>query len=522
MNGQLTGIQTALRAGAWLLLACFAGCASTPPTPVHRVAQYAPPPQMTSAFAPVAQELESRFGPQSSGFLLLDDNRSALDWRLRLIDSARHTIDLQYYLWYGDTVGSLIAHRIIEAADRGVRVRLLVDDLNTLLKDAARVSQRDKVVAWLDAHPNIELRLFNPWKQRSLGGRVGESLTSVERVNQRMHNKSLIVDNTAVIIGGRNLGDEYMGLNKDFNFRDLDVLGVGPVAVEASTVFDIYWNSDWVLPVDALGIDVPPEKQLEAKATLLNGLRRTEALENIPLNPGVWSDDLAELAGRLLPGTARVVSDLPDGDTIQRHMLDETRSLIRSSRQQVKLVNAYIIPASETIDMLEDLRDRGVAFDVLTNSLASHDVPAVNSHYKAWRKPLLKAGVNLYEMRHDGATQAALAETPPTRGKFMGLHSKAMAVDSRWVYIGSMNYDPRSAAINTEMGVFVDSPTLALALNELIERDIEPSNSWRVYLDAEGGLVWSSSTGTVKRQPARNWWQRVEDLFFMLFPKELY
>jgi putative cardiolipin synthase len=513
-----------MRASTFVLLVWLGGCASAPtPTPsVQREAQYAQPPPVSSAFAPVAQVLATKYGPQKSGFLMLDDNRSALDWRLRLIDSARHTIDLQYYLWYGDTVGSLMAHRIFEAADRGVRVRLLVDDLNTLLKNAGRVSQRDRVVAWLDAHPNIELRLFNPWTQRGLGARAGESLANIERVNQRMHNKSLIVDNTAVIIGGRNLGDEYMGLNSDFNFRDLDVLGVGPVAVEASAVFDTFWNSDWVLPVDMLGIEIPPEEQQDARAGLLKGLGQAKALENIPVDPGDWSADLATLAGQLLPGIARVVSDLPDGDTIQRHMLDETRSLIRSSGRQVALVNAYIIPVSETIDMLEDLQDRGVEFDVLTNSLASHDVPAVNSHYKAWRKPLLKAGVNLYELRHDGATQATLAETPPTRGKFMGLHSKAMAVDGRWVYIGSMNYDPRSAAINTEMGVFVDSSALAQYLYALIERDIEPANSWRVHLDTEGDLLWSNSDGSVKRQPARSWWQRVEDVFFMMFPRELY
>ncbi|TXS95977.1 phospholipase D family protein [Parahaliea maris] len=480
------------------------------------------PPVVSGPFSRIANQVASTHGEQYSGFLLLDDNRSGLEWRLRMIDSARQSIDLQYYLWYGDDSGRLIAYRLIAAADRGVRVRLLVDDLNTLLENSGRVSQRDTVAARLNSHPNVELRLFNPWSRRAIGGRVGESLLEAGRVNQRMHNKALIVDNMAVVLGGRNLGDEYMGLNPHFNFRDLDVLGVGPVAAQASGVFDEFWNSEWVLPASALDIPVTANDTAEARANMLSDLRQAQELSEIPIAPADWSTELAQLSSDVLPGIARVTSDRPRGKTLEHVMLEETRRAIRTARTELRVVNAYIIPNDQTIKTLQGLDSHGVSIDVLTNSLASHDVPAVNSHYKPWRKRMLEAGVNLYELRHDGSTQQTVADTPPVRSRFMGLHTKAMTIDDRTVYIGSMNYDPRSAVINSEMGVFIDSPPLAEVVNTLIDRDIQPDNSWEVSLDAEGKLIWNNSVDSVTRQPARSVWQRIQDVFFMLFPKELY
>ena len=189
---------------------------------------------------------------------------------------------------------------------------------------------------------------------------------------------------------------------------------------------------------------------------------------------------------------------------------------------ELQLVNAYIIPAEHGIDTLRTLHERGVEVRVLTNSLASQDVPAVNSHYRSWRKPILKTGASLFEMRHDAAIQAGIADTPPVTAEFMGLHSKAMVVDRRHVYIGSMNFDPRSAITNTEMGAFIDSPPLAEALTELILRDTRPENSWQVQLNPEGKLRWTNDVETVTRQPARNFWQRLQDVFFRAFPEEYY
>ena len=514
---------------AMLLAACTSvavvtavSSTTTSETYARPAPEYAMPAGPNGAFAELEREIRAANGPEASGFELLDRNEDGLRWRLALIDSARQSIDAQYFLWYGDAAGRLLVKRLLDAADRGVKVRMLVDDLNTLISDASTVTLRDRVAAWVDLHPNIELRLFNPWKNRAIALRLGESIAEMERVNQRMHNKALIVDNRAAIIGGRNIGDEYMGLSAEFNFHDLDVLGIGPVARQASAVFDAYWNSRYVLPVSALEIPISAAEAAEARKRLDRLLADTKSLARFPLPPQSWSAELAVLPGRWHIGTSRVYTDLPSDEGIQQVMLEEMRTLFGSARKELLVINPYIIPAEQGMATLRDLHEHGVTVKVLTNSLASQDVPAVNSHYKAWRKPILESGAELYEVRHDAAIQPLVADTPPTKAKFMGLHAKGMVVDREKVYIGSMNFDPRSALINTEMGAVIESRGLAESLAKLIERDMQPANAWRVELDAEGDLRWVDDQETVTWQPARNWWQRVEDVFFMMFPKELY
>jgi putative cardiolipin synthase len=337
-----------------------------------------------------------------------------------------------------------------------------------------------------------------------------------------MHNKALIVDNRAAILGGRNIGDEYMGLNAEFNFHDLDVLGIGPVARQTSDIFDVYWNSDWVMPVSALEIPVSPTEQAAAREELVRLLNEAQSLTQFPIPPQTWSVELAALRGTLHMGTSQVISDLPNAGIIEHVMLERIRSMLEAAQSELLIVNAYIIPIDRSIATLHELKGRGADIKILTNSLASHDVPAVNSHYKQWRRPIIEAGAELYEMRHDAGIQRLICETPPTRAKFVGLHSKAMVVDREQVYIGSMNFDPRSAQLNTEMGVFIESRELGEALARLIERDVQPANSWRVELHGDGGLRWVNDLETVARQPARSWWQRVEDLIFRAIPKEYY
>lgn len=509
----------------WVLALVVGGCATGRVAPYVRPApELARAPQADSAFTDIEATIARAHGPQASGFALLDRNEDGLRWRLALIDSARHSIDVQYYVWFGDASGRLLAKRLLDAADRGVRVRMLIDDLNTLLETAESVKLRDDVVAWLDSHPNLELRLFNPWRDRSLVGRVEEFALEFERVNHRMHNKAMIVDNRAAIIGGRNIGDEYLGLNADFNFHDLDVLGVGPVARQASDVFDRFWNSRWVMPVAALKHkpDASAVGHSAARDRLAEDLHRLPSLARFDVAPRSWTHEIASLGQRLHVGTSRVETDSPEPDGIRQDMIRRVYELAGTARTEVLIVNAYIIPSEHAIEMARGLNARGVRMKVLTNSLASHDVPAVNSHYKAWRRPILKAGAELYEIRHDAAIQSEIADTPPTRARFMGLHSKAMVIDRQRAYIGSMNFDPRSANINSEMGVFVESPGLAVALASRIERDLSPANSWRVTLDASDELAWTNDRETVTRQPARSWWQRVQDLLFVVFPSSLY
>ena len=505
------------------LAVTLSACATRTVEPYVRPApEYAMPAQPDGAFSDLESRILSAHGTEASGFELLDSNEDGLQWRLTLIDSARHSIDVQYYLWYGDDAGRILAKRLLDAADRGVKVRMLVDDLNTLFSDAGSIAMRDRTAALMDAHPNLELRLFNPWSNREIAGRFGEGVSEFKRVNQRMHNKSIIVDNRATIIGGRNIGDEYMGLHAAFNFHDLDVLGIGPVARQASAIFDAYWNSDWVMPVSALKISTSPDEQAEALAKLVERITEAQSLTRFPIQPQSWSDELAALQGTLHIGTSQVFSDLPIAGAIEQVMLEQIHSLMGTAQRELLIVNAYIIPAERGITALRTLKQRGVTMKILTNSLASHDVPAVNSHYKRWRKPILVAGAELYEMRHDAAIQPLVSDTPPTQAKFMGLHSKAMIVDRKRVYIGSMNFDPRSALYNTEMGVFVESRGLAEALARLIERDLQPVNSWQVELDHDGELRWVNDKESVSIQPARNWWQRVQDVFFKAVPKEYY
>jgi putative cardiolipin synthase len=506
-----------------LLTAIISGCAAQrfqqAPRPEP---EFALPTQPADYLAPIESAFAAQHGAGFSGFELLDTNEDGLRWRLALLDSARRSIDAQYYLWYGDATGLLLMEHLLAAADRGVRVRLLVDDLNLMLRDAGTVGLRDQAAALLDSHPNIELRVFNPWSKRGLASRAGEMLTDMRRLNQRMHHKMLVVDNRAAILGGRNIGDEYLGLNEDFNFHDLDVLGIGPVARQASGVFDTFWNSEWVLPASALDIEATPAAAARARSELQAGLRMMKPLERFPVEPQDWTREFGVLRERLHAGTSEILTDVPRAGEIAQDMIAAVRELMASAQRELLIINAYIIPYDTGIKILRELTDGGVQVRILTNSLASHDVPAVNSHYKQRRGDLLSAGVELHEMRHDAAIQAEVADTPPVSARFMGLHSKAMVVDRRRSYIGSMNFDPRSAVINTEMGAVIDSPELGEELARLIERDMRPENSWQVQLTEAGKLQWVSSDAIVTRQPARNCWQRVEDVFFMMFPAYLY
>jgi putative cardiolipin synthase len=510
-------------AAALLLALALAGCATTavPPAAVPAAplpVQKAAPPGATGPLAGLEQSLAKSHGPERSGFHLLDSNEDGLRWRVALIDSARHSLDVQYYVWWADESGELLMRRLVQAADRGVKVRLVVDDLTTLLEDETHPRVRDAGFLRIDAHPNITVRYFNAWRERSLAGRGFEAIERMERLNHRMHNKLMVADNRAAVIGGRNVGNEYFGLSHEFNFRDLDVLGVGPVARQASDVFDAFWNSAWVVPAATAAAGIEAEKDDAASRSRL----ASALLGRFPRAPRDWQAELDEVAKRLHPGTSRVHTDKPDADALHHHMPAAIRALIATARREILVTNAYIIPDARFVDAVAKLTASGVRTRVLTNSLASHDVPAVNSHYKAWRKPLVEAGVELHEMRHDAAVQPVLADTPPVTAAFMGLHVKAMVIDRERVFIGSMNLDPRSAELNSEMGVVVESPGLAAELAAAMERDMAPENSWRVTLDSRGDVRWTAGTLESTRQPARDFWQRVQDVVFMLFPRDLY
>ena len=500
--------------GVVLLLLLLTACAGPAlKDDIHRPEpSFAKPPAATGILAESARRLDGA-GDSVSGFRLLDGSREALEWRLALIDSATSSIDLITYLWYPDSSGRLMLERVILAAQRGVHVRLVIDDLLTF--------GQDQLLANLHDQPNIEVRLFNPWSKRSLGSRAGEMIAEMERLNTRMHVKLLVADGRATIVGGRNIGDHYFGLSDAYNFHDLDVLGIGPIGVEAGEMFDHYWNSDWIVSADNLVTEPDADKAAEQWRALQETTRSDPQLAELPRQPRDWSADFERMRPELRPGRGHLVFDDVSAEDVSQSMIGTMFGFFNQAQQELLITNAYIIPGQPSIDFVAALVDRGVDVRILTNSLASHDVPAVNSHYEGWRDDFINAGALLFEFRADAAIQPII-DVPPATGEFTGLHTKAAVVDMKYSFIGSMNLDPRSANINTEMGAIIDSPDLAADLRALMLRDMGSDNAWAVTLDANGKLWWRNSDETVDAQPSRGFMTDVMNVIFKIFPKEQY
>ena len=491
-----------------------AGCSTLPIEIPRPPASFAQPLQPTGPFAAMEAALVARAGSGRSGFHVLDSAEDALRWRLALIDSAAHALDIQYYLWYDHDSGLLMMKRVLDAADRGVHVRLILDDLDT--------DSTEGTLALVDGHPNVEVRLFNPFRFRTWPGRAIELAERLERLNRRMHNKLLLADSRAVIVGGRNIGDEYFGLDDRFNFRDLDLLGLGPVARQGARDFDRFWNSEWVVPVAALQIETTAADRAALKQRLETRLATVPALQRFPPLPQDWRAALDALGPALHVGIARAPADTPRGAEIARRTPAAIRAVLRSAQCEVLIVNAYVIPDDALMNDLRELVRRGVRVRLLTNSLASNDVPAVNGHYKRFRKPLIEAGVELFETRDDAAIKATVADTPPTQARHMGQHAKAIVIDRARVFIGSMNLDPRSTNLNSENGVIVESASLGAAVATILERDTLPENAWRVTVGPDGELRWVAGDQELVFEPARNLWQRVKDSLAVFLPPDFY
>lgn len=476
-----------LRAFLVLSLAfLLAACGTLPATVQRPVSSAFTGTDDTLLGRSLAPELAAH--PGLSGILPLIDAREAFAARMALAQAAERSLDMQYYIWRGDTTGQLLFEAAWAAAERGVRVRLLLDDNNT--------SGLDGTLAALDAHPKLEVRLFNPFANRGL--RAGDFALDFSRVNRRMHNKSFTADNQAAIVGGRNVGDEYFGADQQFGFQDLDVVTVGPVVREVSRQFDLYWNSEAAYPVAALLGQAPPEAaaQLLARWASLRQQPQTqlylEAARQTPL--------MREVAARRLPfewADAHVVSDLPskvrpsDGREPQL-MFPLLREAMGEPRRELDLVSPYFVPGSDGAQELAAAARRGVAVRVLTNSLAATDVAAVHAGYARYRKDLLAAGVVLYELKPSAALPPRPEEEKrrnPGGSSAASLHAKTFAVDRSRIFVGSLNLDPRSVHLNTEMGVVIDSPTLARRLGVEIDQAV-PTQAYEVRLLQGGGMEW--------------------------------
>jgi putative cardiolipin synthase len=517
-------VRVLLVAGVGLLVAAITGCASLPadyPRPESRAWSSPQDTTLGHAFAP---KLAAHRG--QSGLRLLFSGADAFAARVALADFAERTLDLQYYMIRDDDSTNALLSRVVTAADRGVRVRLLVDDIYAVGRDFALAS--------LSAHPRIEVRVFNPFMRRGpLGvGRVLELIGDATRLNHRMHNKLFIADNLLGVIGGRNLGNEYFGLDADAGFVDLDLLAVGPVVQEASRSFDQYWASELSVPIAAFVSSAPSRVDTDSA---LGSLRDVEArLRDSEYAARLRSRDFVDEVRRgrleLVWADARAIWDPPDkrSSSGQRelHIRPQLRPVLERVRTEAFFVSPYFIPGEAGVALLRELCTRGIAVRVLTNSLAGTDVAAVYAGYSKYQAALLTAGVELYELRPVGGTSKQQEAIEDALGASRAaLHAKTFVLDRRIVFVGSMNLDPRSDRINTEFGMLIDSTELAQQLLARIAPLVDPRQSYRLSLAGEA-VEWTvEDEASVVRStiaPGTSLWRRLQaGALAVLAPEEL-
>jgi len=458
--------------------------------------------------------------PSLSGVFLLDDPRTAFRARVYLASLAEKTLDLQYYLWKGDTTGRLLLHHAMQAADRGVKVRMLIDDIYH--------SDRDANYAAIDAHPNIQVRLFNPIGNRKAGRKLNFVFNKRE-LNNRMHNKIFLADSAAAVLGGRNIGDDYFGVDPELNFRDLDVLTVGPAALEAGAAYDLYWNSKNAVPIGVL-------RQAPAGSAELGVLRNEldRSLQDrgaMPFTVAVSIEDVQEelqsLSQQMTWAEVEVIVDpLERFEGGSESVFVNLGSKLTSGVQhELVLQSAYLIPTRKGIENMASLTARGVRVRALTNSMQSNNHLSVHAHYMKYRQAMIEAGIELYELRADAALREFLHKNDAMASdSHSGLHTKAAVVDRRVTLVGSYNMDPRSRELNSEIGLLIHSEEFAARVLQAMDVDFDPSNSYRVTLNGEGSLRWTgaSASGPVefKNDPGASIWKRMIAAFIRIIPIE--
>ena len=505
------------RAVAALLMLLAAGCA-TIDYDYPRQEAYFLPNTSDTYFGKLIEPVVAQQPPDQSGFYPMNDGVDALTARLLLTQKAETSIDVQYYLIKNDIIGRVFIYSLLQAADRGVRVRLLVDDMFT--------SGYDIGLAALHSHPNFEIRIFNPF-HRGAAGRARSALTGFGRINRRMHNKSFTADNQITIIGGRNIADEYFGVREDAKFGDLDVMGIGPVVQDVSNMFDTYWNHETALPVPAF------VKEPEDPEAALNELRERLANAMDDIRESKYAQAVrTKYLEYLQPGKRRfewapyeLVVDSPDKGV--KAKAEEAASIttplidsIRAAERELIIVSPYFVPLKSGVEGLAGLEERGIEVTVITNSLAANDQFTVHGGYAPSRKPLLEAGVEIYEVRPDA--DVAGTEFIDSSGAKATLHTKAFIVDDKEVFIGSFNFDPRSANLNTELGVIIRDPELALIYTVLVE-DALPKQTFEAFLNEDGKLRWRGYEDGEEiiydKEPETTWGQRFGAWFARIIPK---
>ncbi|MEA3276526.1 MAG: phospholipase D family protein [Pseudomonadota bacterium] len=507
---------------AIVVLLSLGGCASLPED-VERPTSYAYPDTDDTRLGQSRRD-EIRRHSGESGFLLLGNGLDAFVARAVLANAAERSIDAQYYLLHNDLTGRLFIDQLIRAADRGVRVRLLVDDMD--------LEGRTLGAAVLDSHPNVEVRLFNPFSRNA--GRVVQLVTRFGSVTRRMHNKSFTVDNQAAILGGRNIGDEYFGADPEVAFTDLDVLVIGPVVKEVSESFDSYWNSELAYPATALLGGVPTAEETRQKRRELEEFvaEQTDSAYLRALRDSDLANQIRANNVQFEWGDAHVVQDEPEkllADRSERsyHLAPQLEPYFRGVRDELYVFSPYFVPGKSGTAFLSDLSRRGVRVRVLTNSLASTDVPVVHSGYAKYRKDLLRAGVELYEMKSRPGEGKKRGGSGFAGSSKASLHTKAFIFDRKHIFIGSLNLDPRSVHENTEIGVVLTSPEVGSRIGPALDEAIDRV-AFRLALetDQQGNekIVWHEEGGgegqTYSVDPHTSFWQRFGVGFMGLLPVE--
>lgn len=427
-----------------------------------------------------------------SGVLFLGDGVDAFAARAMTARKSGRSLDLQYFIWHNDLAGQLLAREVHDAANRGVRVRILLDDMNSIGLDPHLLA--------MDAHPHIELRLYNPFRNRATIGRSFELVRRLFSMNHRMHNKAWIADGRIAIIGGRNIGEQYFNADAEMNFRDMDLLLLGPAVQQASAIFDNYWNSEAAVPISTLG-----KTDAATVRTLLDGVYGSARTENSVGYLQRMADSRLMrdyYQGTLTPHWSigiQVVADPPvkwKGDNRAEWLVGRLTQMISSARNEALVISPYFVPGQDGVERLGELTRCGARVGVVTNSLAANDVYAVHGGYARYRRRLIEQGVELHELRANPVVRASTL----WGGKRTSLHSKAFVLDRTSGFVGSFNVDPRSKNLNTEMGVLFNDPVMAeLVRNEYL-RLTDPGLSYRVGLTREGELRWHDRSRSVPLQ----------------------
>lgn len=449
--------------------------------------------------------------PGESGLSLISSNVDAFATRAMGAEFAERSLDLMYYIWDGDMTGRMLMAAVLEAAERGVRVRILLDDIG--------YSGDDDALKALDSHPNIEVRIFNPTRARGTGLRRGvEMLLRVFSVTRRMHNKAWIVDGQVAVIGGRNIGDIYFDAARDSNYRDLDLLAIGPVVAETSAMFDAYWNNPVALTVQDPA--TPPDRNALA-ALASTGDQAADRQDAAPFADFVRANtSLAQMREEDLhwDGMARLVADPPEkalAEEGDNWLMREVLALFDQAEQSINIASPYFVPGVMGTDVLSAHAARGIDVTVLTNSLAATDVAAVHGGYAPYRQALLQGGVNLFELR---------PTADPGRLSFRGssgasLHTKAFTIDDDLGFVGSLNFDPRSTSLNTEMGIIFENQALVAEIKAVFAEEVAPALSYQLFLQ-DGAVAWRDHDQIHTRDPKASLWRRMFAGIVSILPLE--